>query len=264
MNWGNENILQGTVTLIGAGPGDPELITLKGLRALRAADVVLHDRLVSRRLLEETRDDALLINVGKQPDKHRITQDEIHQMLVTYARAGNRVVRLKGGDPFIYGRGFEEIDACRKNNIPTSVIPGITSAIAGPGAAGVPVTLRGLARSFAVITAESGSDYDDPSYDWSALAKVDTLIILMGCRTIARSAKALMMAGKSPDTPVACVERATLASQRVVSGTLGTIAAVARKQQLEAPMTAVIGEVAREAKDSSPGKRRGRVKLGRS
>lgn len=234
----------GKVTLVGAGPGDPELITVKGKQALQDADVIVYDRLVSYKLLELVSDETVKINVGKQPGAHRVSQEDIQQVLVGFAQSGNHVVRLKGGDPFVFGRGFEELMACRKQGIRCQVIPGISSAIAGPTAAGIPVTTRGISRSFGVVTAESGKSFDDPDHDWRSLATLDTLVILMGRRTLANSVDALIKAGKPTDTPVTCVERATLASQRVISGTLSTIVSLAERDNLQSPMVMVIGDVA--------------------
>ena len=237
-------VRQGKVSLVGAGPGDPDLITVKGLHALQNADVVVYDRLVALELIEHARDDAILIDVGKQPKSHRVPQEEIQQLIVQFALIGCHVVRLKGGDPFVFGRGFEELQMCRKNDVACEVIPGLTSAIAGPAAAGIPVTTRGIARSFGVLTAESGSAFDDPNHDWHSIAGLDTVVILMGRRTLARSTAALIAAGKEADTHVACIERATLGSQRTVQGTLETIAEVAERENLESPMVIVVGEVA--------------------
>ena len=142
----------GHVYLVGAGPGDPDLITVRGLRLLQSANVVIHDRLIARELLSECSPDAEIIDVGKYPDHHRITQDEINELIVDRAQKGNLVVRLKGGDPFVFGRGYEELEVCRNAEVNCTVVPGISSSIAGAAAAGVPVTTRGIARSFAVIT----------------------------------------------------------------------------------------------------------------
>lgn len=235
---------KGRVSLVGAGPGDPDLITVKGLQRLRTADVVVYDRLVATELLAQARKDAVLIDVGKRPKFHRLPQKEIQKLLIQFASMGRHVVRLKGGDPFVFGRGFEELQVCRNHNVHCEIIPGITSSIAGPAAAGIPVTTRGIARSFCVLTAESGNAFGKLSHDWSSIAKLDTIVILMGRRTLAESTSALIEAGKTADTQVACIERATLASQRVIRGTLATIARIADQENLESPMVMVVGSVA--------------------
>lgn len=234
----------GKVTLVGAGPGDADLITLKGLNALLEADVVVHDRLVSRQLLDRIPTQTMQIDVGKRPNHHPFPQSSIIRKLIQLAETGRHVVRLKGGDPFVFGRGYEELLECRQRGIRCEVIPGISSSVAGPASAGVPVTLRGIARSFAVITAESGSEFDDPDHDFEALSKIDTLVVLMGRRKMASVSARLIMAGSDPSTPVVCVERATLPNERVVRGTLANIAAIADRMQLSSPMVMVIGEVA--------------------
>lgn len=234
----------GKVTLVGAGPGDPDLITVKGQNALRTADAVVYDRLVSRQLVNMASAASVLIDVGKKPGYHRVRQPEINQLLVDLAQSGKRVVRLKGGDPFVFGRGYEELEVCRSNGIRCEVVPGISSALAAPLVAGIPVTTRGIARSFAVVTAESGESFADPDHDFPALAKIDTLIVLMGRRTLESTVRRLVEAGRCPETPVTCIERATLHGQKVISGNLTTIAAMADSEKLQSPMVAVIGETA--------------------
>lgn len=233
----------GTVHLVGAGPGDPGLITSRGLDLLRRADVVVHDRLVGPELLREARPGAELVDVGKGPGHAALPQEEINRVLVEHAVRGRRVVRLKGGDPFVFGRGSEEVAACRSAGIAAEVVPGVSSAIAGPAAAGIPVTARGIARSFAVVTAhQAGPDGDLP--DLTALAAVDTIVVLMGRASLDRLAARLIAAGRDAATPAACIQSATTPEQRVTRGTLATIAAAAERDGLEAPVVTVIGAVA--------------------
>jgi len=235
--------LRGAVYLVGAGPGDPELITLRGLKLLERADVVVHDRLIARELLRRVRSDATVIDVGKSRGVQRLSQEEINRLLVDHARRGHCVVRLKGGDPFVFGRGFEELTACREAGVDCMVIPGVSSAVAAPLAAGIPVTLRGVARSFAVLTTET-ADNEETAIDGSTLQGLDTLVFLMGRHRLRQVARDLMAAGRDPHTPVACIERATTPHQRVVTGTLADIAEAADRAGLCAPMVAVVGEVA--------------------
>ena len=233
----------GAVHLVGGGPGDPGLITSRGLDLLRSADVVVHDRLIGPELLRETRVEAELIDVGKGPGHAPYTQTEINALLVTHARRGRTVVRLKGGDPFVFGRGSEEAAACRAAGVPVYVVPGVSSAIAGPAAAGIPVTARGLARSFAVVTAHNaGPDSEVP--DLRGLVAVDTLVVLMGRASLGALAAQLVAAGRDPDTPAACIQSATTPEQRVTRATLGTIADAADRDGLESPVVTVIGAVA--------------------
>lgn len=241
----------GKVSLVGAGPGDPDLITVKGLRILQQADIVVYDRLVAKGLLNEARADAVLIDVGKRPKQHPVPQQEIHKLLIRYASAGQHVVRLKGGDPFVFGRGFEELQMCQAHGVPCEVIPGLSSSLAGPAAAGIPVTARGIARSLAIVTSESGKTFADPNHDWNSLARLDTIVILMGRRKLSQTAIALIAAGKPDNTPVACIERATLSAQRVIQGTLATISENAERKALESPMVMVVGKVAAHASKES-------------
>jgi uroporphyrin-III C-methyltransferase/precorrin-2 dehydrogenase/sirohydrochlorin ferrochelatase len=241
----------GTVTLVGAGPGDPGLITARGLELLRRADVVVHDRLVGPELLAEARPGAELVDVGKGPGHAALPQEEINALLVARARQGRTVLRLKGGDPFVFGRGSEELAACREAGVAAEVVPGVSSAIAAPAAAGIPVTARGLARSFAVVTAhQAGPDGGEP--DVAGLAGVDTIVILMGRASLDGMARRLIAAGRDPETPAACIASATTPAQRVTVATLATIAAAAERDGLEAPVVTVVGEVARLA-DAAPG-----------
>ncbi len=232
----------GMVFLVGAGPGDPGLITVKGLEALRIADVVLHDRLSPVALLDEARPDAEIIDVGKSPGVEARSQPQINRLLVEKAREGNVVVRLKGGDPFVFGRGGEELAACRKAGIDCVVIPGVSSAIAVPAAAGIALTARGIGRSFAVITGRTEDEDALPEHDYEALAKIDTIVVMMGRDKLGRIAAALIEAGRDPQTPAACIASGTTPRQRGVVATLATIAQAADRERLEAPVVTVIGE----------------------
>lgn len=237
----------GTVYLIGAGPGDPDLITVRGLRWLQRADVVLYDRLAGEALLAEARPDAELIDVGKAPGRHRYAQEWINALLIDRAKGGRLVVRLKGGDPFVFGRGFEELTACRDAGVPCIVVPGITSAIAAPSAAGIPVTVRGSARSVAIVTGHVADDMPAADLDFAALAAMDTVVVLMGRRNLNTLSASLIAAGRDRNTPAACIERATTPDQRVVRATLGTIADAADRAGLASPLVTVIGDVAAHA-----------------
>jgi uroporphyrinogen III methyltransferase/synthase len=231
----------GTVTLVGAGPGDPALLTLRGLAALRTADVVVYDRLVSTELLDYAPATAERVYVGKAPRRHARTQAQINRLLISRARSGSSVVRLKGGDPFVFGRGGEEAEALAAARIAFEVVPGVTSAVAGPAVAGIPVTHRGTASSFGVATAHEAPGYD--RLDWPALARLDTLVLLMGVERLADVASALIAAGKPRTTPVAVVSEATLPRQRTVVAPLGRIAGVARRAAIAPPAVTIVGDV---------------------
>ncbi|MEO8540473.1 MAG: uroporphyrinogen-III C-methyltransferase [bacterium] len=229
----------GFVTLVGAGPGDPDLLTIGAVRALQQAEVVIHDALLSPAILAHCPPGAERIDAGKRAGAHSMSQDAITQLLVTNALAGKRIVRLKGGDPFVFGRGGEEALALRAAGVPFSVIPGVTSAVAVPAYAGIPVTHRGVARNFAVIT---GMDADSgESHDWQALAKMETLVVLMGAARLPDVVRKLIDAGRDPVTPAASISNGTLPSQQAVVATLGTIAEAAAS--LPTPLITVIGDV---------------------
>jgi uroporphyrin-III C-methyltransferase len=230
------------VSLVGAGPGDPELITVRGLRRLERADAVLYDRLVHPALLDEAPPGAELVYVGKEPGRSELSQEDIGRELVRRARLGARVVRLKGGDPFVFGRGFEEAIACARAGVPCEVVPGLTSAVAGPAAAGIPLTHRALASSFAVVTGHAAAEGDAAgAIDWRGFAAVDTLVILMGVGRLERIAADLLLAGRAPATPVALVERATLPEQREVVTTLERLVEDTRAAAVRAPALIVVG-----------------------
>jgi uroporphyrinogen III methyltransferase/synthase len=232
------------VALVGAGPGDPGLMTVRGLALLRRADVVVYDRLVDPRLLDEARPDARRVFVGKASGAHTLPQPEINALLVRHAAQGRRVVRLKGGDPFVFGRGGEEAEALAAAGIPFEVVPGVSSAVAVPAYAGIPVTHRGVASSFAVVTGHEDEGKDEAAVDWSRLATaVDTLVILMGVRSLPRIAAALLEAGRAPATPVALVRWGTTDAQETVVGRLDQIAALAAAVRLAPPVVIVVGDV---------------------
>ncbi len=232
----------GRVVLVGAGPGDPELITLRGLRRIREADVVIYDQLASPALLDEAPPEALRIFAGKAGGRHCASQSAINALLIHHAEAGRLVIRLKGGDPFVFGRGGEEAMACARAGIPVEVVPGLSSAVAVPAAAGIPITHRGLSSSFAVVTGHEDPSKPEGRVDWERLAAaVDTLVILMGVATLPRIAARLLAGGRDPATPAAVIYRGTTQAQRTVTGTLGDI--VERAAHLKAPAVIVIGEV---------------------
>jgi len=231
----------GRVVLVGAGPGDPELITVRGARALADADVVVYDRLVAPALLELAPAEAERIYVGKEPGRAAVPQREIEQRLVERALDGATVVRLKGGDPFVFGRGGEEVAACAAAGIPCEVVPGVSSAVAAPAAAGIPVTHRGVARSFAVVT---GSTAHDDEVDLSRVAGADTLVVLMAAGRLAQTCADLIAAGRPVDEPAAIVQWAWTPEQRSVVGTLSDLPILAEAASIGPPATLVVGDVA--------------------
>lgn len=236
----------GRVYLVGAGPGDPDLITVKGLRCLRAADVIVYDRLISPVLLEEASPAAERVFVGKTSGCHTLAQIEINALLVAHARKGRVVVRLKGGDPFLFGRGGEEALALVEAGIPFEIVPGVSSALAAPAYAGIPVTHRGYAAQVTIVTGhESIADGPAASVNWEALARLEgTLVILMGLANLARISDRLIAFGMPPLTPAAVIEQGTLPAQRAVSGPLEAIAALVAAAELRSPAIIVIGAVA--------------------
>ena len=232
-----------TVYLVGAGPGDPDLITVKGLRCLRRADVVVYDRLIDPALLDEARPDAARIFVGKGAGYHTMPQEQINALLVAQARQGRVVVRLKGGDPFVFGRGGEEAAALAAAGIPFEVVPGVSAAIAVPAYAGIPVTHRGHGSLMTVVTAHECAPA--AGVDWEALARVGgTLIIMMGVAALPRVTQRLRDGGLAPHTPATVIEQGTTAQQRVVEGTLADIAERAAAADIRPPAITVIGAVA--------------------
>lgn len=242
----NHYYKKGRVYLVGAGPGDPDLITVKGSEILSRADVIVYDRLANPRLLSLTREDSEHIYVGKRPGKPSVSQQQINHILISRANAGKAVVRLKGGDPFIFGRGGEECEVLRSEGVPFEIVPGISSALAAPAFAGIPLTYRKTGRSFTVVTGHTihGSDAFE---NWNHLAHADTLVILMGMGNLAKIARTLVRFGRSADTPAAVIGKATYRDQQVVSGTLYNIARLAG--DLTPPGTIVIGELASLSND---------------
>ncbi len=235
---------RGSVALVGAGPGDPGLLTVRGRRRLRRADVVVYDHLVDPRLLALAPPGARRIFAGKVRGHHAVEQEAIHRLLVEHAREGRRVVRLKGGDPFVFGRGGEEVEALAAAGVPVEVVSGVSAAIAVPAAAGIPLTHRRLARSFAVVTGHECDRRDRPPVDWARLAgAVDTLVILMGLASLPRIARELAAAGCSSATPVAVIHAGTTRAQVTVAGTLGDIVARVAAAGLGAPAVVVVGDV---------------------
>jgi uroporphyrinogen III methyltransferase/synthase len=234
----------GTVYLVGAGPGDPGLLTVRGRELLRRADVVVYDRLVHPGLLEAARPEALRISVGKRAGHHERSQAEIEALLVTHARRGRTVVRLKGGDPFVFGRGGEEAEALAAAGVPFEVVPGVSSAVAAPAYAGIPLTHRRLASSFAVVTGHEDDDKAAPTVDWARLTTaVDTLVVLMGVRALPGIVATLLAHGRPPGTPVALIRWGTTPAQEVVSGSLADIVDRAHAAELTPPVVIVIGDV---------------------
>lgn len=236
---------RGKVYLVGAGPGDPELMTIKAKRLLLEADVVLFDRLLDPRMLDGVK--AEKIDVGKNAGRHKLNQDGINRLLIEKALTGAVVVRLKGGDPYLFGRGGEEALALEENEIPFEVVPGVTSAIAAPELAGIPVTHRGVASSLTIVTGHEEPGKDAP-LDWKAIAALGgTLVVLMGVSRLEQNVAALIGAGKPPNTPAAMVERGGWKEQRMISATLGEIAEKARARKIESPAILVVGDVVRLA-----------------
>ncbi len=235
----------GFVSLVGAGPGDPELLTVKGLRLLQRADVVAYDRLANPVLLRECRADAELIFVGKHGEglHPSVPQENINALLIQKARVGKHVVRLKGGDPFIFGRGGEEALELHHAGIPFEIVPGISSAVAAPAYAGIPVTHRHVSASVAIIAGHEDPRKGPSSHNWEALSKLDTLVILMGLGRIEAITQTLLECGRAAATPAAVVRWGTTSEQQTVTGTLLTIAAAVRRAGIKAPATLIIGEV---------------------
>ncbi|WP_035775789.1 uroporphyrinogen-III C-methyltransferase, partial [Arthrobacter sp. H5] len=230
----------GSVALVGGGPADAGLITARGRRLLAMADVVVADRLGPRSVLSELGQDVQVIEVGKLPGHHPVPQDEINRILVEQALLGNQVVRLKGGDPYVLGRGGEEESYCRDHGVPVEVVPGVTSAISVPAAAGIPVTHRGVAKGFSVIT---GHEDITQQIGLIPAGSDHTLILLMGVSLLGTSAESLVSGGRRPSTAVAIIENGWMPSQRVTIGTLDTIAQLARERGVKSPAVIVVGDV---------------------
>nr|WP_205864326.1 uroporphyrinogen-III C-methyltransferase [Planosporangium mesophilum] len=234
----------GSVALVGSGPGDPELITVRGRRLLAAADVVVADRLVPGLLLDELRPEVELVDASKIPYGPSRTQEEINRVLVERAKEGKFVVRLKGGDPYLFGRGGEELIACADAGIPVTVVPGVTSALAAPAAAGIPVTHRGVAHELVVVSGHVPPDHPQSLVDWPALARLrGTVCVLMGLKNLPAIVETLLAHGKPAATPAAVVQEGTTGTQRVVRGRLDTIAGQVAEAGLRPPAIVVLGDV---------------------
>ena len=227
----------GKLYLIGAGPGDPELLTLKAVRALGECDLILYDRLVARSVLRHARPDAEVIYVGKHEGEQERTQQQIFELIASNARAGKIIGRLKGGDPLVFGRGAEEWALAVAQGIDVELVPGVSSAIAVPGLAGIPLTYRGVSRSFAVVTAHCHSGQEE---NWNRYAHIDMLVVLMGVQNREFIARSPIAAGRSQNSPVAFVERGTLPDERLVMSTLGAVAS--GSVDVRSPAVFVIGD----------------------
>lgn len=235
----------GTVTLVGGGPGDPGLITVAGLEAIRQADVLLHDRLGPLELIAQAPEGAEVVNVGKIPHGAFTPQEEINRLLVEHARAGRRVVRLKGGDNYVFGRGGEEWQHCAAAGVPVRVVPGVTSAVSVPAVAGIPVTHRALSQGFCVVSGHVAPGDPRSTVDWAALAQSGlTLVILMGLGQLPAIARALVDGGLAPQTPAAVVEDGTTADQRTIRSNLARVAAETAAAAVRPPAIVVVGAVA--------------------
>jgi uroporphyrin-III C-methyltransferase len=231
------------VSLVGAGPGDPGLLTVRALDRLRAAEVVVYDRLVDPRLLDEAPACAERIYVGKQAQRHAVPQAEITALLVAHGQSGRRVVRLKGGDPFVFGRGAEEAEALAAAGVPFEIVPGVSSAVAVPAYAGIPVTHRAVASSFVVVTGHEDPARLGSRLDWAALARIDTVIFLMSVGNLPRISAELIAHGRAATTPSAAIAWGTWEQQRTITGTLATLPGLVVAAGLGAPATIVVGEV---------------------
>lgn len=236
----------GKVYLVGAGPGDPELITIKGLKAIQQADVIIYDRLAPASLLDEAPSHAERINAGKAQHDHKLKQPEINALLVEKARQGLTVVRLKGGDPFVFGRGGEEALYCAAAGVPFSIIPGVSSAVAVPAYAGIPLTHRDLASAFTVFTGHEHPDKPESQIDYPAMAaaaRAGTLVILMGATYMETIVARLIESGIDPQRPAACIEWGTTEKQRLVVTILADLPAQAKAANLFSPALTIIGDV---------------------
>ena len=237
--------MSGIVHLVGAGPGDPGLLTVRAVELIAVADVILYDRLIPPEALAHARPGAEIVYVGKQGEGPQFPQDDTHRLLLEHARAGRRVVRLKGGDPFVFGRGGEEALVLKEAGIPFEVVPGVTAGIAAPAYAGIPVTHRDVASGVAFVTGHEDPDKPESAIDWEALAVFPgTLVFYMGVRTLPRIAERLVAGGRPPSQPVAVVENGTLAGQRTLLATLADVADRAREDGIRAPAITLVGDVA--------------------
>ncbi|HHY73945.1 MAG TPA: uroporphyrinogen-III C-methyltransferase [Bacillus bacterium] len=235
---------KGKVYIVGAGPGDPKLITIRGLECIKEADVIIYDRLVNKELLDYKKENCELIYCGKLPGKHGLIQDEINSQLVEHANNGKIVTRLKGGDPFIFGRGAEEAEILKENHLDFEIVPGISAGIAAPAYAGIPVTHRHYASSFAIVTAHGRAEKDQDHINWQALAEgIDTLAFYMGVGNLHYICEQLMKYGKPRATPVAIIHWGTTNSQKTIIGTLEDIEEKCISAKITNPSIIVVGEV---------------------
>jgi len=236
--------MTGKVYLVGSGPGDPELLTLKAKRLIESAEVILYDQLPGKAILGMLPKSAERIDVGKYAGNHKLSQWQINELLVKRAKEGKIVVRLKGGDPYLFGRGGEEAQALAREDVEVEVVPGITSAIAVPAYAGIPITHRDYASMVTFITGHEDPTKENTALDWELLARFEgTLVILMGVSMLERNVKELIKHGKSIDTPVAVIEKGTRPDQKVTVGTLGDIVGLCKQRKVKAPAVTVIGDV---------------------
>lgn len=238
-----ENMVNGKVYLVGAGPGDPKLITVYGLECIQRADVIAYDRLVNKELLKHAKSSARLIYCGKEPGRHGLIQDEINELLVNEGLKGHCVVRLKGGDPFVFGRGAEEAAVLKKAGVPFEIVPGITAGIAAPAYAGIPVTHRDFATSFAIVTGHGRAEKGQDFLDWASLKGIDTIAFYMSVGNIDHIAAQLIRHGKPCDTPVAVIECGTMEGQRTLTATLETVAACIHSENIRNPAMILVGDV---------------------
>lgn len=238
----------GTVYLVGAGPGDPSLLTVRARTLIETADVILHDALIRNSMVDSLPSGAVVHDVGKRVE-YKTPQSEINELLVEHATAGDAVVRLKGGDPFVFGRGGEEAQHLAAHDLPFQIVPGVSSVLAAPSVAGVPLTHRNISSHFTVITGHETPEKDESALNWPGLASMvksgGTLVILMGVRTLDRNVSALCEHGADGDVPVAVVQKATWSDQQVVTGTLETIGDRIEREGVSAPATTVIGAVSK-------------------
>lgn len=233
----------GKVYLTGAGPGDIELLTIKALKVIKQADVIIYDRLANKEILQEAKEGCEFIYVGKEDGKHILPQEQINEVLYECAKKYDVVVRLKGGDPFVFGRGGEEGSFLKERGIEFEVIPGVTSAISVPAYAGIPVTHRGVAVSFRVVTGHETPNKEHSQIDWDSFKYDETIIFLMGLHNLKNIATKLMQIGKAPTTPCAVISKGTFQEQRVVVGTLESIYGKVQEAKLPTPALIVVGEV---------------------
>ncbi|WP_057915437.1 uroporphyrinogen-III C-methyltransferase [Peribacillus muralis] len=234
---------KGKVYIVGAGPGDPDLITIKATKCIAKADVILYDRLVNRELLLYGKTEAEYIFCGKAPGKHCVSQEDIHSLLISNSLEGKTIVRLKGGDPFIFGRGGEEAEVLVKHGIQFEIVPGITAGIAAPAYAGIPVTHREWGSSFAIVTGHGVTGKPD-NINWNHLVHgVDTLAIYMGIKNLPYICEQLRSCGKKPESAIAVIEQGTTGFQRTFTGTIDTIVAIVKREQIANPAMIIIGKV---------------------